>query len=388
MALTFIDVPFDPGDLVDVAFEADVAAALTRAYDLMGRRAYPQARAAVLAIDGQAMAERQLIRVRYVQGRAAVESHEVPAALGPLDEALDHVLRLDEAAACAKLAALQGAAHYYLQQCRSSAHYYFAALDAWHDRKPRPPLPSPEDLSFEVEMGTRLGIQLFWLGRYPAAVRRLRHARQLATALPAPAPLIARIEWMLALVHRWRGMPERALRHALAAFDGLQEHAAPEETGRLLTVLADVTLDLAAGYAGHVLSSAAEGLVRAARTHADDALAHARYARDAAGEAIAKLAYVRALRGLRDGRVDRLAAIDAVGRQAEELGDLALLIQALTARGDELASRQEPDAAANAYRAALDAARQSRLPALGVWAQRALWRVAGDASAGAQPSST
>jgi hypothetical protein len=70
-----------------------------------------------------------------------------------------------------------------------------------------------------------------------------------------------------------------------------------------------------------------------------------------------------------DGRV---AAIEGLIKTSRRLHDVALLGQAQTALGYELASLGRKEQARTRFRKALDVLKYSEVPAMGTWARRAL----------------
>ena len=77
---------------------------------------------------------------------------------------------------------------------------------------------------------------------------------------------------------------------------------------------------------------------------------------------------------LRGEQTDRLTTIHSVLDCAEQLEDPALAILAYTARGQELAARDEREAALDAFQTADDVSLQYQLPVLGVDGRRAVAR--------------
>jgi hypothetical protein len=150
------------------------------------------------------------------------------------------------------------------------------------------------------------------------------------------------------------------------------EIGTPAASGRIQSVVADIALDLAETFPpGAHGGGARSAFVTLAGPYIERALGLTRESQDVGGEGMALLAHARYSRARRLNE-DRLPAIEGVLRTARRLGDVALLAQAHTALGSELTARHESEAALVCYRQVLDALQGSDVPALGIWAHRAI----------------
>jgi hypothetical protein len=138
---------------------------------------------------------------------------------------------------------------------------------------------------------------------------------------------------------------------------------------RLQRVTAECALDLAEGSSARLTGFGRDAYLRIARPAIRSALKIAQKTSDLSGEGMALLVQAREerLRGEQTGRLD---TIDSVLDGAERLEDPALAILANTARGQELAARNECEAALDAFQTADDVSLQYRVPVLGVLARR------------------
>lgn len=374
MPRSFLDIPTSGDEVSDIGYDPDVAAALVRAYALLASGELESACAALRPFLATEMSKRQRVRAQYVEGVASARRGNYVESLAPLDEAVTIALDLDDVGAIAMLAAAQGLSHYMLHQFVSAAHYYHASLDAWRALRIPAGSATADDVRFEIDTLTRLSSQDLLLGRYQEARRLLRSARNLTPLVPEGDHIIGAIEWNLALLDRWRGEPEHALRHGVAALAAYSTQGESNNVARLHIVLADIALDLANVYVDDVITDTHDRLLTLAEPHLLYARKAPRLAGEPAAEAMATLAYMRYLRASRDTTIDRLATIESVIRQAVALDDLTLMGQSLTAQGDELAARNQVESSQRAYRSAVELLTQIGAPGLGVLARRALLR--------------
>jgi tetratricopeptide (TPR) repeat protein len=374
MPRSFLDFPSSRDEVSDLGYDPDVTAALVRAYASLDGGEPDDACDALRPYKAVEMSKRQRARLQYVEGIASTRSGRYIESLEPLDEAINIALDLGDAGAIASLAAAQALSHYVLHQFHSAAHYYRATLDAWHAVHIPTGSANADDARFEIDILTRLSSQDLLLGYHREARRLLRSARSLTSRIPDGDHLIGAIEWNLALLDRWRGEPESALRHGVAALAAYSADSALSGLARLRTVLTDITLDLANVYVNDTMTDTHDRLLTLAEPHLIRALADARLADDPTAEAMASLAFMRYLRASRDTAIDRLSMIESVIWQAENLGDMTLLGQALTAQGDELAAQRQSESSQRVYHTAVNLLTRIGAPGLGVQARRAILR--------------
>ena len=315
------------------------------------------------------MSLRQRMRARYVLGMNFAAVGDVSKALGCLDEVLELTTRLRDFHAYAECAYLCGSMLRATSHGTAAASYLTGALEAL--RSVSADTDMSLDPALEVDILLCLSGQEFLLAQFQTAAHYLAEAKQHLHAIRAQLRQGASIEWIVALLDRWRGSPATALQHALTAADILTKMNNPASYGRIQTIVADIALDLAETMPGE--SQGKTDYLLLAEPHVMHALALARVndARDEGGEALARLAYVRysRLNGTSD---DRPQAIAEIIQLAERTHDMPLLGQAMTSMGHELASRGEEEQAIHCYQAALDVLAGHEVPVLGIWARRAL----------------
>lgn len=315
------------------------------------------------------MSLRQRMRAHYVLGMSFAAVGDVSKALGCLDEVLELATRLRDFYAYAECAYLCGSVLRATSHGMAAASYLTRALEAL--RGVNADTGMSLDPALEVDILLSLSGQEFLLAQFQSAAYYLTEARQHLHATRDQFRQSATIEWIVALLDRWRGSPASALPHALAAADMLAKVDSPASYGRIQTIVADVILDLAETMPD--ASYAKTNYLLLAEPHVEQALALARVhdARDEGGEALARLAYVRYSR-LNGTSNDRPQAIAEIVQLAERTHDMPLLGQAMTCMGNELASRGEEERAMHCYRAALDVLAEHEVPVLGIWPRRAL----------------
>lgn len=323
------------------------------------------------ACDGLRQSRRQAIRAAYLVGRALGETRGHALALEYFDEALEDAARLGDTDAFVELAHCAGAASGQLFQYRSAAEYDQLALE--HLALLDIAAGGPRDAVLELQVLTSSMSYAFMLARPHVVMSLVAQARELLALMPDSDRYSVPVDWVEALLHRWRGEPERALPLAERALRTMRETAEPARQvlslGRLHGVVAEIALDLAGRFPA--ASSARDRYVRRAR-HA--ARASARIAADAGddeGQVLAALARAR-LDNAMNRNVDRLDALHLALGRAHDLGDTALGAQALTAIGREFDVLGHDERASIAYRRALAAIEGTDLPALGIFPRRAL----------------
>jgi tetratricopeptide (TPR) repeat protein len=362
-----LDVPDDDATRQEPGYSSAMADALTRAYTLIKRQEYTQARELIAATHAWPVSSRQRMRAFYVTSLAAVGLHLARDALHDLDEAMDLAVLLEDLGSCALLASLSASVSGGLQQFRVGADFYGIALEALRilgaDGGNR-------DSAFELEILVGLSGFEFLLGLYDMASGHLDDARRLVTAAPESRLLSAAIEWTTALILRWRGESDKALRLAMAASDAYAALNVPGAHARVQTVVADIALDLADAMALKHLPDASSAFIQMAGPYVTRALEIAHEANDVTDEAMALLTRVRYSR-LARRHTPRVPVIKDVTETARKLGDIPLLGQAYTAMGHELQARGDIDAAIEMYQRALDVLKASDAVAMSVWPQRA-----------------
>ena len=356
----------------DPAYSPRAARALVRAYRYVRRgagdiHAPVNASRSVVSVGHARMSPRQHLRILFVLAWAAKSLGDYPAARGWLESGLEQARDLGDSSAMIELLFMRGAIYRATSHLAAAADDYrecLRFLDAFSEDD------GSRTRGLTLDLRARIVGFEFFLARYDTLDQHLAEARRLVSLSPDAELPAATIEWVQALLFRWQGQSERALRHALAAVDVYTRWGQPLSRVRIEACAAEIGLDLAfalpPGTDRVALAELALAHVRAATTLASEV-------GDDAGEGLALLTYVRysRVRGLEE---DRIAAVERVMRTARRFDDLALLAQAFNTLADEQASRGEVEIAANCYREVLDLLDGSDLPALAIPARRALLR--------------
>jgi len=375
MPTTFLDVPYLLAEGSDPTTDLRVAAALKDAYTQIKQGKYRETLDTLKPVLSWPMSDRQFVRVHFMRGYAWSHLELFAYALDAFEEAYERAQRMSDLGASAQLAYLRGTNYYYSNQFGIASRCYNTALDTWHDLAIVPEKMTSGDFEFEIDTLIGLGIQQLWLAHYADAENRLLRAGALVTTMPDSAGQSARIEWTLALIQRWRGALRDAYRSARLALEVYELSSALNATSRLRTVLADILLDIADSYSPNIASSARARVLRQVEQHLTRALTEARQSHDLPSEGMVLLTYARYLRATNDQTHDRLAPVETAGQIALGLGDLALLGQAFTGRGDEFKFKGNSDSATKAYRNAIDILTKCGVVALAKWPQRSLRRM-------------
>jgi tetratricopeptide (TPR) repeat protein len=310
------------------------------------------------------MSQCQRLHVVYVFALAYAANGDYRKALQALDEALELAYEQGDAGDMLEILHLRGGNHRAVLQFHDAIEDFEDSLALTREERDR---VGSSDISLELDLLTQLAGFQFQFMRFDVVEGLLGDARRLTPLAPDARLPAATLWWMEAHLHRTRGEPERALRPALTAAEIYATEGPPISAARIESVAADVVMDLAATLPRE---SDRGGLLTLAESHIQSALSLAHEARDEIGQGIVLLSHVRHSR-LSGRNEDRVAGIEGVVRMARGR-DEALLAQALTALGDELASQQQSESAFHLYREAVHVAQRSNLPVYGLAARRAL----------------
>jgi tetratricopeptide (TPR) repeat protein len=366
-------LPDHPDWHADSHYSPGVADALKTAYRQLRQaswqaRAFVDAFAVVHPFLGACMARQQRLRVFYVMGLASAAIGDYDSALAWLDEAVLLAHQLCDAGALVDLLYARGAALRGLNRYGEAADDYADCLALFRAEKL---VDTPLGPAIELDLLAHLGGFTFYSGQYDVAERLLHEAR--ARMLLAPqadsSPLtLATLNWIQALLYRWRNQPDLALNPAQVAADVYIEAGPPGSASRMWASLADVELDL-----GERLpdGTAHQQHIARARQHLHLATSLAAEAHDKIGQEFVRVRCIRLDRLARSNQ-SQLLRIEHVLRAAHRLHDEAVLADALTALGDELAAQGQVASAIDQYRQVIGLLDGSQVTAMGVWARRAL----------------
>lgn len=360
-------------------FESDysptVSAALRKAYGLLAHASsqaapWPDIYQILQPMVSQRMARPQYRNLCFLMGMAQASLERYDEALERLETAGDLSVELDDPAAIVEISFLCGCLTRNQLHLSTATSYFEVALIAFQQ------LPDV-DQSVHVDTAFALLIQLafvtFYQAHFDETATHLEKAQWLAPRTSSPAQSRADIEWVAALLSRWRGQSEIGLHQALAFADVIAREASTPSAVRAKLLVADLALDCAARFPGMALESSS--FLSLASPYIQDAVTLARSAHDSSGLGLALLTDVRLSR-LEGRDAPRVATIEHVFDVARQLGDIALLTQAHTALGDEFSFVGEKEAALACYRESLNALEPSDISAFGVWPRRSLWLIA------------
>jgi hypothetical protein len=180
---------------------------------------------------------------------------------------------------------------------------------------------------------------------------------------------------MESLLFRWRGQPELALHRALAAADIYsQSPDSPSSVlalGRVSSAVTETALDLAGSFPPALISNGRAAYVDLARPYVKMARQKAKQTNDTSGLYLATLAQAR-YDSIAGPNRNRVQAVEGVIRHAQRANDKSLEAQAFTSLGREYTVLGQPETSLSCYRRALDAVVGTEIPAVAVFARRAL----------------
>jgi tetratricopeptide (TPR) repeat protein len=383
MTVTFVSSlrwPDARTETAEPSHSPEVASRLARAYACLKSNRTVEALAVIEPLLAVSMSARQLMRVWYVMGHAYAAHSVYDKALAFLDEAVAQASQLQDLGAMAELAYLRGSIYGAIQEFGLAVGDLRMSLESLHALMPDADSADPD---FELGVLVLLASFAFVTACYDEAAQYISHARKLIRLTPGATLQAASIEWVEALLYRWSGQPDLALRNALQAAECfLQPHGdvEPLSRARIFSVVADCALDVAESLPQQP-HFARDRLIDLARPYAIFAV---RSARSALSPQSTESEAVQGLTLLTRARFDRLAhyehnhstMIESVVRTATHIGDKPLLAQAYTALGHEFAAHGDTGPALNCYRQALGVQGIEDAAALAVWARRGLLHAA------------
>jgi tetratricopeptide (TPR) repeat protein len=384
MSDCFLDHHDDPATRAEENYSRYVADDLSHAYRAITRQDRRTALQHLEFAEGASMSRRQSIRLHYLLGMCLLEERALLRARDHLARALGQLEELgeDELAALARVAFLAAEVESNMEEFGRAADFSAIAQEALRRlRAQAGAAPDPTDLALEIDVLLEASKQTFYVEQYEDSVRLLEEARSLL--VPAmdrrsrsETELKQRgtIEWVAATQDRWRGEPWPALGHAMAASRIHELLGEPRNQGRILTVVADIVLDLLEYDLASAPKPDRETLLALARLNAERAIGLCRSDDDPIGSELACLAKMRYLR-VRKDTTDRIPTIEAVMRKAEEHHDRMLLAQAMTALGFEASARGDDEGALDYHRQAVALLENTDTKAMAVWSRRELRRI-------------
>jgi tetratricopeptide (TPR) repeat protein len=333
-----------------------------------------QAYERAIACLGRPQSPHQHLQVLYALGLIYLHLGESKPAQAIVETALDLADHLPDLAATAELKYLAGSLACSRGDYKRGADYLTstkALLIHLGDQD------DPADTALMIDALNMHALCLYTMQAQPAAWAAVDEARRLVTRRPGHPLRAGSLALLAGLLHRSTGDPAPALQEALAGAEAYAEwgetHVQRLYLARLQRVTAECALDLAEGSSPRLTGFGRDAYLGVARPAIQQALLIAKETSDLSGEGMALLVQAREER-LRGQQTDRLATIDMVLDRAELVDDPALAILAFTARGQELAARNEREAALDAFQTADDVSLQYQLPVMGLAARREVAR--------------
>ena len=315
--------------------------------------------------DDMPISAHQRMAIQKIKAKFYAAIGDTKQALDALDAGLFLAVTFPDNGALVDLLLLRATIHQSVLRLRDAANDIEYSLSILNDEGDE---DVPADGAMALSGLIRLAGLRFYLAQYVTAEERLRDARRLIAHVLADPIQSATIEWIQANLERWRGQPERALRHASAAANVFCESQNLGTAARVQALVADAALDFAATFAAE---GDRENQIRFALPHIQIAQEFATEGVDEIGKGMVRLTLARYSRLCRRDE-DRVTIIEDVAGLARRDKDDALLAQAFTALGDELLFQGKREQGMNLYRAVLEVLRGSDVPALEVWARRPL----------------
>jgi tetratricopeptide (TPR) repeat protein len=364
-------------------FEPDysltASAALREAYTLLAHASahassqavpWSQVHETLSPVVTQRMSRPQHRNVYFLLGMTQASLNRYDEALASLENACALSVELEDVTAIADISFLCGCLTRDQLHLSTATHYFEVSVTAFA-QLPDPFQPESADKAFNTWI--QLAFVSFYQAHFDETATHLEKARQLLPRTSLQSQGRADIQWIEALLSRWRGDRENGLRQAQAFAEVIAQQAAPPTVVRAWLLVADLALDCAESFLPD-MRRATTPFVTLATPYIRDALSLARSAQDFAGLGLALLADARLSRV--EGRDSpRVETIEHVFDMARQIGDIALLAQAHTALGDEFRFAGEKDAAVACYRTSLAALEPSDITALGVWPRQAMLRL-------------
>lgn len=380
--------PDDPGWHQDLNYSPTVAIALRCAHERVtlnpgDARAYAEALQCLEPSSSASMSTRQRLAVLFIVSLAQASSDLPMPALEPIDEALELALALDIEPAQLDLLLLRASVNRYVLQMPDAVEDLRTCLDLFSIHTEHRDL-SPTELATRLDVVLHLTFAEFYMGHFESADQLLQRATSLIPQVPADRLAPFTQAWARALLLRWQGQYELALTQAMTAAEGYSAYGDGGMTSRIEGVAADIALDLAERAQHNGEEFAAEAFLAVAERYVQSAIEVAAAADYESSQTMAFVIYAR-LRQLRrepDDRIEWLKELADLGRQHS---DMAVVAHVCTQLGREHEAVGAADAAKEWYNQALAVLRESYMSALGVWAQRGLWRLQGEMSPDDRP---
>ena len=339
----------------------------------------PQVEAELLKLRGQSMSHRQLMLLYYLLAQCArARDLSLSANFG---QALEWCGRAEQIAgtlldfgAQVDLHELRGNLHRAISLYWIAAEEFSTALRVLREHADDTESFDPE---FEVTLAAKAGAMDYLVGNFNRALEHVQRAHALLHLTTESVTGLGTVAWTYALLDRQRNKLPQAFQHAKTAAAQYQLAGVTISACRILSLAADIAMDIAESVIGELESACAE-YVQEASYYAHEAIRVGEEAHDDAGIAITKLSLARLerIQGVAD-RETTEARIRAVQRQAKTMRDNSLLTAAQTALGAELLAFGDRAAGKRWLKRAIEIAARDNAPSLAFRAQRIIWKLGG-----------
>ena len=333
-----------------------------------------KAEASLSRLLGKAMSKRQEMLLYYLLAQCA-RARDL-SQTGLFFETLGWIRRAEEIAlatldygARVDLHELQGSLYRAISVYKMAVEEFSLALRLLREHAADRESFDPD---FEVTLAAKTAALEYLLGLFHRALEHIQRAAELLPLATKSAIGQGTVEWTFALLDRQRNELAGALEHVEVAVDLYRQQRATNSTCRVLSLAADIALDMAE-LATRETSETREAYLALAARYVDEAFAVGREVNDREGIELAKLSLTRLerLQGS-DGAASSAARLRAILRQARRMRDKSLLPAAQTEMGVELLARGERDAGRQWLKKAIKTAKSVNTPGLAFRAQRIL----------------
>lgn len=343
-------------------------------------RAYEAILRCLATITDKDLSRRQRLHVLYVTALAQAAQDPSLAAVGTIDAALLLADELDEFEAQAELFVLRASVNRAILQVPDAARdlqRYLDLMVVHHQATPDEATPAiPDGADDLIDVLLHLAGSEFVLGHYDDASQLLDQVERFFSRAAGTDLQLALLNWTRALLLRWRGLYEVALVHAMAAADVYASAGEPGSASRIQTIVAEIAMDLAERFRRQHQMQACASFLVLAEPYLQRAVDLARLNAIESSEVMALITETR-LHVLLGHPGDRKPLLRRCASRARQHQDNAVVAQAYTALGGEYEAVGNIRLAVRWYEKALAILNEAQLAALGVWAQRALWRLRG-----------
>ena len=324
------------------------------------------------------MSTRQRMVAHWAQSKGYIGLLEWRRSSDALDDAHDLAEDLNDLPSCAEIAYTNGRVCAADLNYESSGDYNALTLSHLSHLNTSERSPDPD---FESHVNLNLASANFTLERNDDARTNLEQAKTLLDFLPIDIVQnperfrhVANIYWVEAILERWFGQLPIAYNTALRAYDMYSRLPPDKYLNEIATiggVIAETAIDLADSLSKDPYSTARRTYLAVARSYIELAAKAANSGQNDLTAGITLLTHARFLAAV--GRTAEAEHyVEVADMTANEQQNLAIAIQARTTRGRIYALCGEKNRALNCFQTALELARSSALPALGIWARREL----------------